>query len=171
MRSAAGKLVANALVGTYGTVGDGIIDVVKVVVTMWIGAPFPQITERIEIFMQRDIGPVVINTGVRGTTVLRTRFAQLHDQWTVIRRSLLWLQGLIPFPFGNSRPAAALCADQRAWRYLCLAPGFEGAILPCDVGWWFLGGWGCLGLAITRCGLGISCWLLQVLLRPAAVLP
>ena len=42
--------------------------------------------ERIEIFLQRDIGPVVINTGVRNATVLRTRLrnctinGQLFDE-------------------------------------------------------------------------------------------
>ena len=81
-----GQAGVSALVGSYGTAGDGVIDVVKVVVTMWLGAPFPQLTERIEIFLQRDIGPVVINTGVRNATVLRTRLrnctvnGQLFDE-------------------------------------------------------------------------------------------
>jgi hypothetical protein len=68
-----GQAGANAVVGRYGVQGDGVIDVVKLVVTLWLGAPVVQATERIEIYLQRDIGPVVYRTGIRGTTALRTR--------------------------------------------------------------------------------------------------
>jgi hypothetical protein len=69
-----GQAGASALVGRYGQADDGgEIDVVKLVVTLWLGAPTIQPTERIEIYLQRDIGPVIYRTGIRGTTALRAR--------------------------------------------------------------------------------------------------
>jgi len=81
-----GQAGANAVVGVYGEPSDGEIDVVKVVVTLWLGAPVEQPTERIEIYLQRGIGPVVYRTGVRIQTVLRARLrdcvinGQVFDQ-------------------------------------------------------------------------------------------
>jgi len=68
-----GQAGSNAVVGVYGTPGDGIIDVAKVVVTLWLGAPVVQPTERIEMYLQRGIGPVIYRTGVRSSSALRAR--------------------------------------------------------------------------------------------------
>jgi hypothetical protein len=68
-----GNTGTNAVVGRYGTEGDGVLDVAKLVVTLWLGAPVDKVTERIEIYLQRGIGPVIYRTGVRTSTALRTR--------------------------------------------------------------------------------------------------
>ena len=68
-----GQAGTNAIVGKYGTENDGVLDVVRLVVIMYLGAPVETPVQRLELYLQRNIGLVVQISGIFPDTRSRAR--------------------------------------------------------------------------------------------------
>jgi hypothetical protein len=78
-----GQAGTNAVVGVYGTEDDGVLDIVRLVVTMYLGAPVETPVQRLELYLQRDIGLVVQFSGIFADTRSKTRLRSCVVNGTV----------------------------------------------------------------------------------------
>ena len=66
-----------AVVGEYGT-PDGVVDVVKLVVRMYVVAPEDALAQQVDLYLMRGIGPVVQQTGILVFDSSRLQEAQIN---------------------------------------------------------------------------------------------
>jgi hypothetical protein len=66
----------STMVGEYGT-PDGLVDVVKLAVRMYVVAPEDDLAQQVDLYLMRGIGPVVQQTGILVFDVSRLREAQV----------------------------------------------------------------------------------------------